>query len=260
MKSIFKTIPILVSALVLTNCMPPQPDKKKTVTEKHNYIVLLDLSDRLIIQNDQPERDKELVSFLYDQFAERVRKNLYIRSRDEFKVVIAPQRGSRIAYDEYEDRLYINMDNIPNMLRRKKEHERDSAFKSDLTTLYKKAVFSKNPKDYHGADIWKYIYEDLETDLVKDTLSKNYLFVVTDGYPVVGNETNKLLPVAKDFSDLTVILIEAAPRDKDLEWDRIVELWKEWFDQMKVTDYHFIKRNAISKEKDMIKDLIGTQK
>ena len=49
-------------------------------------------------------------------------------------------------------------------------------------------MFSKTPEDYHGADIWKYFYEDLKVDYSTDTLTENYLFIITDGYPIVGKQ------------------------------------------------------------------------
>src|SRR5688572_17032474 len=109
-------------AVGVVSCNVPAPDKKKPVARtKHNYIILLDLSDRLIVQENQPERDKQIIRNLYTAFEEKVRKDLYIKSRDEFKVVIAPQRGSDLRRDIFEDRLYVNVDNINNVYRKVKE-------------------------------------------------------------------------------------------------------------------------------------------
>ncbi len=246
----------LVAIIMASGCMAPPP-KKKTIAEKYNYIVLLDLSDRLIVQKDQPKRDKELLKYIYAQFEEKVKKNLYIRSRDEIKIVIAHQKGSGLYSADFEDKLYVNMENIPSVMKRSKEEERRVNFTGTIDTLYQKAVFSKNPKDYYGADIWKYFYEDLKLDYSTDTLSKNILFILTDGYPIVGKDLAKLQPIKNSYPDLKVVLFEAAPRDKDLEWDRIQELWQAWFDEIGITDYEFIKRTAISKEKDQIKALMG---
>ena len=257
MKNILVSI---ICILVAAACMPPQEKKEDTVVKKHNYIILLDLSDRLIVQENQPQRDKEIISEIYKLFEQRVKNNLYIRSRDEIKVVIAQQRGSGLSYETYEDKMYINMDKIPVVLRRKNEEARRNAFIGALDTLYQEAVFSKNPKEYNGADIWKYFYEDLQTDYSNDTLTTNFLFIVTDGYPVVGKDTAKLEPVKKKYNNLKVILVEAAPRDKDLEWDRIQELWLSWFKQMGIDDYHFIKRMAITKETDLIEELLNEDK
>src|SRR6188768_364291 len=81
--------------LMMISCHLPAPERKaKEWKPKHNYIILLDLSDRLIVQENQPVRDKEIISSLYALFEEKVKNELYIKSRDEIKVVIAPQMGS----------------------------------------------------------------------------------------------------------------------------------------------------------------------
>jgi hypothetical protein len=242
---------------MLSSCKFAQPERENKMSTKHNYIVLLDLSDRLIVQENQPNRDKEIIKFIYRLFEEKVRSELYVRSRDEIKVVIAPQRGTDLSTNLFEDRLFINMENIRNIYRRPNEEERRQKFYANLDTLYDEAVFSNTPDDYYGADIWKYFYEDLKADYSEDTLTDNFLFILTDGYPVVGNDPTKLKPVKQDFSDLHIVLVEGAPREEDLEWDRVQELWTKWFEDMNIKDYTFIKRRAISKEKEEIKEIIG---
>ena len=93
-------------------------------------------------------------------------------------------------------------------------------------------------------------------DYVRDTLTRNFLFLFTDGYPIVGKDLSKLQPVNENYPGLKVILIEAAPRDKDMEWDRIQELWEDWFKSMKINDYVFVKRMALSKEKDLLREIV----
>ncbi len=244
-------------ALFVYGCNLPAPEKKKKgLREKHNYIVLLDLSDRLVVQENQPKRDKEIIQGIYGSFETKVKKAMYVKSRDEIKVVIAPQRSSRLNEEEFEDRLYVNMDNIKNIFRKKEEEKRRNDFINNLDTLYKKAVYSKNPKAYSGADIWKYFYEDLKVDYVKDTLTQNFLFILTDGYPIVGNTSVKLRNINDQYPGLHVVILEAAPRDKDLEWDRITKIWEKWFNQIGVEKYTLIKRGAISKEKEMIQSIL----
>jgi hypothetical protein len=247
---------MLAFMALLWACQPPEP-VKRGLSVKHNYIILLDLSDRLIVQPDQPARDKEIIRAIYKIFEERVKKDLYIRSRDEIKVVIAPQRGSGLRSDVFENELYINMENILKVFRRAKEAERRDTFNLALDELYRKAIFSNSSEDYYGADIWKYFYEDLQDDYSEDTLTQNYLFILTDGYPIVGKNSKKLEPVQKNFPDLKIILIEGSPREKDLEWDHVMKIWTEWFDSMKVRDYRFIKRKALSKEIESVRAAVG---
>ena len=258
-----KYIAIVVSCLLflsLTTCKPPAPTDKSQLRVKNNFIVLLDLSDRIIVQPNQLERDKEIIRHIYDLFEKNVKKNLYIKSRDEIKVVIAPQKGANLPTEIFEDRLYINMDNINIVYRKSKEEERRLDYLANLDTLYEQAIYSKDPGDYYGADIWKYFYEDLRYDYVSDSLTDNYLFILTDGYPIVGKNPNKLQPINARFPDLHVLIVEAAPRDKDLEWDRIMERWGEWFNEINVPEYTIIKRKAISKEKELIEDIVSRTK
>ena len=257
MRKITNLLTAGVLVIVMISCSLPSPKKKAEAPRiKHNYIVLLDLSDRLIVQDNQPARDKELISNLYYQFEEKVKKDLYIKSGDEIKIVIAPQRGADLKRDVFEDRLYVNMNTIKNVYRKTREEERRNNFMANLDTLYRDAVFSSNREDYHGADIWKYFYEDLPMDYSPDADTKNFLFIITDGYPIVGQNRNKLLEVKNKFPDLQIILLEAAPRDKDMEWDHVMSIWQEWFDNMGIKKYTLIKRGSITKEIEQVQSLI----
>lgn len=251
---------IVMTLLLFAGCkLPTPPEKKKEASVKHNYIILLDLSDRLIIQDNQPERDKEIIKTLYFMFEQKVKKELYIKSRDEIKVVMAPQRGSGLRRDVFEDRLYVNMENVENVYKRSKEEARRNDFVANLDTLYAKAVFSKSPDDYYGADIWKYFYEDLKNDYVNEENTENYLFIITDGYPIVGQNSNKLLEVKNEFPGLHIVMLEAAPRDKDMEWDRIMTVWEQWFNKIGIENYTLIKRGSITKELEQIKEIVDTK-
>ncbi|HTJ49875.1 MAG TPA: caspase family protein [Cyclobacteriaceae bacterium] len=257
-KQIIRTlaIPWIGIALLAVACKMPSPEKKKNELHvKHNYIILLDLSDRLIMQNDQPARDTQIIKDLYSIFEEKVKKELYIKSRDEIRVVIAPQLGTDLNNDVFEDRLYVNMGNVNHVLRKSMEDDRRKDFFSNLDTLYNRAVFSQRSEDYYGADIWKYFYEDLKTDYSNDTLTQNFLFILTDGYPIVGQQS-KLLKVKNEFPNLEVVLVEAAPRERDLEWDHIMSIWEDWFNTIGIRKYTLIKRGSITKELEQIKSVI----
>ncbi len=245
----------MMGVLLISGCEMPVKKEAQMLT-KHNYIVLLDLSDRLVVQQDQPQRDKQLIRHIYDEFEEKVRNSLYIKSRDELKVVVAPQRGAHLRTDVFEDRLYINMDDIQMINRKRGEDQRRENFMSNLDSLYNEAMYSKNPKDYYGADIWKYFYEDLKVDYSTDTLVENYLFIITDGYPIVGKNQVKLQQVKEQFPNLHIVLVEASPRDKDMEWDRVMTVWEEWFNEINIQEYTLIKRGAISKEMEQIEGII----
>ena len=246
---------LFMFAYVMLACKMPPPNKKNTARIKNNFIVLVDLSDRLIVQPDQPARDKQIIKSLYSMFEEHVKKDLYVKSRDEIKVVIAPQIGSGMKRDVFEERLYVNMKNLNNVVRKAQEEQRRENFYANLDTLYRKAVFSRRPTDYNGADIWKYFHEDLKNDYSRDSLTRNYLFILTDGYPIVGHQ-NKLWLVKNEFPNLEIVLMEAAPRELDLEWDHIMNTWQEWFNTIGIKRYTFVKRGSITKEIEQVKELV----
>lgn len=256
MKKVRLSFLVMAGLFLFNMCKPPVPPETRIIYDKYNIILLLDLSDRIIVQENQPARDKEIIKHLYSVFEEKVRKDLYLKSRDEIKVVIAPQLGSGLPYEVFEERLYVNMENINNFQRRKEEAIRRDRFYANLDTLYKKAEFSSVPSEYYGADIWKYFYEDLKDDYSRDTLTTNFLIILTDGYPIVGKDKEKLQPIKNKFPDLKIVIVEAAPREKDMEWDHIMEMWSEWFREIGITDYTLIKRKAISKEKEQLSDII----
>ena len=250
----FNNVGLFIIAISLVACSVP-PEKKSQPRIKHNYIVLVDLSDRLIVQPNQPERDKQIIKSLYSIFEEKVKYDLYIKSGDEMKVVMAPQLGAGLRREVFEDRLYVNMGSMDMISRKAKEDVRRDNFYANLDTLYRKAVFSHRPNDYYGADIWKYFYEDLKNDYVNDPNTKNYLFILTDGYPIVGHQ-NKLWQVKNEFPDLEIVLLEAAPREKDLEWDNIMNTWEQWFTNMGIKKYTFVKRGSITKELEQIREIV----
>jgi hypothetical protein len=251
---------VMFLAFITSSCNKPIKEKKgKSLRPKHNYIILLDLSDRLIMSADQPDRDKRVIKQIYSMFEDKVKKELYVKSRDEIKVVIAPQKGTKIDIDSYEDRLYVNMENIKNIHRKAKEEQRREDFFANIDTLYQSAVFSQKPEAYNGADIWKYFYEDLKVDYVKDSLTENFLFIITDGYPIVGKNQNKLREITAKYPGLQVVLIEASPREKDMEWNHVMDIWKEWFEKIGIEKYTLIKRGAITKELEQIDEIVKSK-
>jgi hypothetical protein len=148
------------------------------------------------------------------------------------------------------------MNNIKKVYRKLQEDERRANFYANLDTLYSLAVFSKKREDYFGADIWKYFYVDLATDYSAAENTENYLFILTDGYPIVGHNQQKLLQVKSKYPDLHIVLIEAAPRDKDMEWDRVMAVWQDWFHEIGIKDYTLIKRGSITKEMEQVRELL----
>jgi len=65
------------------------------------------------------------------------------------------------------------------------------------------------------------------------------------------------LQVKNEFPDLEIVLLEAAPREKDLEWDHLMSIWETWFNTIGIKKYTLVKRGSITKELEQIKEAVA---
>jgi hypothetical protein len=268
--------------------------KKETVPPpKDNYIVLLDLSDRILYNNQQQVgKDLTVIKSIYQVFKSRIGEkdptHLYYTVNDKLKVLIAPQKTTP-------RNLYDMVGNLRVELSAEQPEKRAGAIdatektlNSTLPEIYKQAVISNNSNDYTGADIWKYFNEDLADDLEKD--SHNTLFIITDGYmdfekseqrPSQNNRFNScaqiinalkkypdwnqkfdegdygLLPVGKKFSNLQVVLLEINARENwNGEYSLLTRIWGKWFNEMGITAYRFIKDDNVNEVKESLEKIM----
>lgn len=169
---------VLASLFIAAGC---SSDKEEQVWLKPvNFIVLLDLSDRLTVSGTEIN-DRALIQAVAGQFESRVKMNLVIRSSDKFKIRIFPQKGSHLDANMYENTLSIDM----NAIEIASKNSQLKRFMTDLPAmaqqLYQEASLNKTKtSDYFGSDIWKYFNEQLRFDLEKECT--NQVIVLTDGY------------------------------------------------------------------------------
>src|SRR2546421_3269738 len=157
--------------------IPPPP--------KDNYIVLLDLSDRILKDNQhQVAKDLTIIKTIYALFKSNLNRkdpsHLYYALNDKLKVLIAPQKTTPGKLYEEAGLLRVELSSEQPEKKAKLVDETEKTFNMVLPDVYRQALVSKNSSGYTGADIWKYFNEDLADDLDKD--SQNTLFIVTDGY------------------------------------------------------------------------------
>jgi hypothetical protein len=252
--------------LLVGSCgVPPKKSKKTIIHDK--YIIVVDLSDRIIKSKKQINRDKELINYIFNLFYNKVRNSLFIKSNDIFQVVIADQDGIKYNETDFEDILFLDLGQKEN---NRKQRKIIDSFKnnlnSNLNLLYKNAKFSLNHKDYKGADIWKYFNDDLNTDLIKDANFKNHIFILTDGYMFVKNkqsEIDKSFPHI-DFDSLSsdyrvdVCVLEISPKENmNSEVSRLKIVWGNWFLSMGLKEMEFLKANNINQTKQKIEKFIN---
>ena len=251
------------------------------------YIVLLDLSDRILYNNQQQvAKDLTVLHTIQAMFRSNINSkdpaHLYYTVNDKLKVLIAPQRTTpRKLYDDA-GALRIELASEDALKKAAAVDQAEKTFSTVLPELYKQAIISNNNADYVGADIWKYFDEDLAGDLDKD--ARNTLFIITDGYldfeksesrTVQGNRFTScaqlinslksspdwnekfdagdygLLPVGKKFSNLKVVLLEINPKpDWNGEYKLLTRIWGKWFHEMGIDNYCFIKNDNINEVRE----------
>jgi hypothetical protein len=276
---------LLIGMLALTACneieQAVQDAKKETpLPPKDNYIILLDLSDR-ILNNHQQQVPKDIfvVQTIYKAFKAKLEAKdptrLYYTVSDKLKVLVAPQRNTLSDIYNMAGDLRITLGSAQPEQKANLIKETEKKFETILPEIYKKAVISNNSKDYAGADIWKYFNEDLAGDLEAD--GSNTLFIITDGYldfeptelrPSQNNRYTNcaqiiktlrdqpdwhhrfeegdygLLPIRKKFPNLKVVLMELRPKDDwPGEYTLLTDIWSKWLKEMGVSSWSFIKHD-----------------
>src|SRR6476469_5124875 len=92
-------LPILTALVLLldSGCTTPTPERTAHAKPRRDtYVVLLDLSDRLL-EPGQVARDTALLGQVLRRFVAGARQKLYAGSADRLKVVVAEQAGTPAA-------------------------------------------------------------------------------------------------------------------------------------------------------------------
>ncbi|MBS1565798.1 MAG: hypothetical protein JST39_15525, partial [Bacteroidetes bacterium] len=251
-------------------------DAKKDVPPppKDNYIVLLDLSDRILYNRQQQvSKDLSALQNIYSIFKSNLDAkdpmHLYYTVNDKLKVLIAQQRTTPKSLYDMVGSLRVEMASEQPDQKAKAVDSTQKLFGTLLPEIYKQAVISNNSNAYSGADIWKYFHEDLEDDLEND--AQNTLFIVTDGYMDLDKKEERpdqhnrfascsqlvttlkkypdwekkfdegdygLLPTGKKFSGLRVVVLELNPReDWNDEYSLLTKIWGKWLGEQGISNY-----------------------
>jgi hypothetical protein len=288
----------MLCAWVLTSCNEIEEavkDAKKDGASppKDNYIMLLDLSDRILANNQQQvPKDIQVVQSIYAAFKSKLNAKdptrLYFSVNDKLKLMVAPQRTTASDVYNMAGEMRVSLAAAQPEEKAKMLEETEKKFTTVLPQLYRRAVISNNSTSYAGADIWKYFNEDLQDDLEKD--AQNTLFIITDGYmdfeslsgrasrnnrytscsQIINNlkkapDWNSrfkegdygLLPVNKRFPNLKVIVLELNPKDDWTgEYNLLTTIWSKWFNEMGIKSYAFIKDDNINEINESIEKLL----
>ena len=181
--SIAITIISIGAAIIISSCGCKQSNEltpnANTSVIKHNYVVVLDLSDRLL-NPGQAEKDSAMIMAAFNEFEKSARNPLIVTSNDRFAVRIITQYRSSLLKDNYENRLNIDLSTVDAAHKNSNFISFKSSLSKTISQLYKDAHLGKSSKDYAGVDIWKFFHDEINSELRKDAVNK--VVVLTDGY------------------------------------------------------------------------------
>lgn len=177
MKTIYHNIILLASILLLfTSCGCEEVKEEK---QPVNYVVLLDLSDR-ILAPEQLDKDFALIETTFKSFEKQARQNLVISSKDRFSIKIIPQKNSPLNVNHYEDLLQLYLDETEVAIKNKSLVSLSKTLPKILENLKKEAMYGKTSNAYFGVDIWAYLHDN-GMGLSKSGY-ENKIIILTDGY------------------------------------------------------------------------------
>jgi hypothetical protein len=239
-------------------------DSSMVKAKPDNYIILLDLSDRILTNPDQAKIDSTAIQTVFNAFERSVTQHLVLTSKDRFLIRLFKQNQSKYNAHDYEDLLSMDMNLIPVQDKGMRLDSFKFTLGANIQKLYQIAQLGDNTKSFPGVDIWQYFKQQVNSDL-KDS-ANNYVLVLTDGhfdfenksygitdtsgYTITGpilNQINQLnweqqLELRPNLSILPVKLhtsacwmvcgISAKPASADLqEANKLAHIWKKWLTQ-----------------------------
>ena len=262
------------------------------VPTRYNFIVLLDLSDRIDpnLNPHQYTRDSAVIHRIFDVYRNLVSDKMFVKSKDRFQVLIAPQESDNSnELTVISDGLYLDMSSSVISEKKKQIDEFEDELPDKLSSLYRLATVQN---EHQGADIWSFFNDKLNHFLLFSNSNgypvKNMIFILTDGYLLfersvyserhkVENRTtymqvNGLLELAdwetefenndyglvsidKEFDELVVFMLELHYRQRlnTSESKIIQKYWTKWFDEMSITDAFFADNEyTLNQIEDMI--------
>jgi len=175
-----KTIISFFGIITLITSCSSQAEPNTNKTTNDNYVVVLDLSDRIIQSHDQVNIDTSAIRAVFEKFETSVQKNIVVKSKDKFSVRIIPQKQSSLPSNTFENDLSLDMGKYSAAEKLVKLNEFKANFSRQLTMLYQNAVLGNKNSDFAGVDIWQYFNEQINSDL--DVRYNNKVMILTDGY------------------------------------------------------------------------------
>ena len=175
-----KNIIVFIGVIISLSACSTNAETNVTTASNDNYVVVLDLSDRIIQIPDQVNIDTNAIRAVFEKFERAVQRNIVVKSKDKFSIRIIPQRQSSLPGNTFENNLSIDMGKYNAAEKLVKLNKFKADFSSTMSLLYRQAMLGNKGSDFAGVDIWQYLNEQINSDL--DARYNNKVLILTDGY------------------------------------------------------------------------------
>lgn len=271
----------LLFALLIFACSSPDSAGEKESTEETtpkndspktdkqlNITVLLDLSDRVVIEGtpNQSEKDLAIINTLVTAFKENNKKRGAFLAKGKFKILFSPA-PSNSNVNTLASNLSVDFSKMDNKQKKDAFDNMESNFSTSLGEIYGQTIASQ---DWSGSDIWRFFKYDAKDFCIDQSADyRNILFIVTDGYIYHDNSKEKdgnrssyltgpllqsaglrskdwkskfesgdygLIAHAVDYSDLEIVVLEVNPNAANMGDEDLIRAYLDkWFTEMNVS-------------------------
>jgi hypothetical protein len=131
-----------------------------------------------------------------------------------------------------------------------------------LDDLYTEAHISDNPNDYNGANIQSYLRNEFNDKVYRDSLSRDFLFIITDGYQYVKGQSGGLndWDIAGDLTDIETMVLEMDPnKSRPQENNLMTSKWDGWLSKMNAESINLQPKGSLRMIKETIDDFVGNK-
>lgn len=294
MKNILKTFALLLFVSVFSCKQDSDKEEKEVlpkspIVENYNISILLDLSDRISLEeNSNPtmeyyQRDLGYIKSVSEAFTQHLKSKRIRQINDKMQLFFNPEpKDPEINSISQKLRIAIDKNNASKDLL----NSINSNYALQTSKIYDSAIKDNN---FIGSDIWSF-FDTKVKDQCIETGDRNILVILTDGYMFYdgtvmteGNRTTYITPkliqkndlntkewekklhnqdfgfikAGEDLSNLEVLVLGINPSHNNPYEEKVIKAyWTKWFTEMKIKHFEIKNADLPSNMEKIIKDFI----
>lgn len=284
MKRIYLVLIAIMGVICLYSCggngggdSTTPGNEANTASDNINISIYLDLSDRLIRDNLQPNqmyRDTAIINYLADYFKDNTLGPQILKSKNKIKVFFYPTPNDP-QISTLAEGLSVDISDYQGVEKRKAVEDMKSTFQANITQIYESTL---KDKKWVGCDIWDFFSNKKVDNLCIKNGSRNIIVILTDGYLFATNNKiqegtaySYILPqtLAVDGSslidkrkgdlkgkNLEVLMLELNPYQPN-QRDKMIKILEDWFSAMGIEKFVVAETDAnLTNTKTIIKNFL----